>query len=554
MGAVNRLRDTLRAAETTVAVARHESRAWVRQIGAGLPDLAAVDRMLQGATTVAEVRAILRSQVADRLREWARSLGRRAAVEGATLVAICPHPAWDGMIAGGRGLLVIRQVATLYGLRPGLTVTLALVRRVAWTAAGTTGLALVSQGLANHALSNLPVIKHVAGALPETGVVATRLYRLAGITADDLLPGFELRNLLRGFVDWVEPEFLAQMRELLRVHAAPVGQQFTERGEAGDGEVGAQPEGGLRPGRERDQAPLQEADHGLGDLGLVRLGPRAPGAQEDAVDQPWVAAEVPAELAANEVALDRRERAGIGTGHTAVSHGPGACRETGGSRCISARCDQGPVGSPSHHGLAWRQNPQARRAAPEITARIRSSRGRLSPSEAASGWKEGSLAAARTGSGHAALCGAKFVPCAECDDMIRLRQHLPSGLDHMAKKSISTAKPVTKPPLKASVKAPAATKASAVKVAPGKAAATKQPAVKPAAKVPVKAAAPTTVTQRHLSAALAERHEMPKKQADAIVTEVFGALVEHLKAGERVRIGGLGIIEVKNRPARARMP
>ena len=36
---------------------------------------------------------------------------------------------------------------------------------------------------------------------------------------------------------------------------------------------------------------------------------------------------------------------------------------------------------------------------------------------------------------------------------------------------------------------------------------------------------------------------------------MFGRLVAHLKAGERVRIGGLGIIEVKNRPARmARNP
>lgn len=188
LGTVNRLRDTLRAAETTISVARQEARAWVRQIGAGIPDVDAVDRMLEGATTVAEVRAILRSQVADRLREKARSLGRRAAVEGATLVAICPHPAWDGVIAGGRGLLMIRQVAALYGLRPGFAVTLALVRRVAWTAAETTGLALVSQGLANHALSKLPVIKHVAGALPETGEVATRLYRLAGVAAETCCP------------------------------------------------------------------------------------------------------------------------------------------------------------------------------------------------------------------------------------------------------------------------------------------------------------------------------------------------------------------------------
>ena len=44
---------------------------------------------------------------------------------------------------------------------------------------------------------------------------------------------------------------------------------------------------------------------------------------------------------------------------------------------------------------------------------------------------------------------------------------------------------------------------------------------------------------------------MPKKQADTVLTDVFEAIVTHLVSGDRVRIGGLGIIEVKDRPARA---
>jgi len=69
-------------------------------------------------------------------------------------------------------------------------------------------------------------------------------------------------------------------------------------------------------------------------------------------------------------------------------------------------------------------------------------------------------------------------------------------------------------------------------------------------KAPVKAAAPTTVTLKHIAAGLAERHDMQKREADTIVTEVFARLVDHLKAGERLRISGLGILEVKDRPAR----
>jgi DNA-binding protein HU-beta len=93
-------------------------------------------------------------------------------------------------------------------------------------------------------------------------------------------------------------------------------------------------------------------------------------------------------------------------------------------------------------------------------------------------------------------------------------------------------------------KAAVATK-TAAKAAP-KAAATKTAAPPAAAKAP----APPTVTLRHLAAEIAESHELPKKQADAVLTDMVGLLVDHLKKGDRIRIGGLGILEVKKRAAR----
>ncbi len=44
---------------------------------------------------------------------------------------------------------------------------------------------------------------------------------------------------------------------------------------------------------------------------------------------------------------------------------------------------------------------------------------------------------------------------------------------------------------------------------------------------------------------------MPRKQAEAVLDGVVGLLVERLKAGDRLRIGGLGVLEVKDRPARS---
>jgi DNA-binding protein HU-beta len=59
-----------------------------------------------------------------------------------------------------------------------------------------------------------------------------------------------------------------------------------------------------------------------------------------------------------------------------------------------------------------------------------------------------------------------------------------------------------------------------------------------------------TVTIKHLGAALADKHEMPKKQVDTMLSDMVGLVVKHLKKGDRIRIGGLGILQVRKRAAR----
>jgi len=59
----------------------------------------------------------------------------------------------------------------------------------------------------------------------------------------------------------------------------------------------------------------------------------------------------------------------------------------------------------------------------------------------------------------------------------------------------------------------------------------------------------TTVTLKHLAANLAEDNELSKKQAEAILGGLVGNIVKHLKKGERIRIGGLGILQVRKRAA-----
>ena len=65
-----------------------------------------------------------------------------------------------------------------------------------------------------------------------------------------------------------------------------------------------------------------------------------------------------------------------------------------------------------------------------------------------------------------------------------------------------------------------------------------------------KAATPATVTLKHLAAALAEEHELSKKQTEAILGDMVARITKHLKKGDRIRIVGLGILQVRKRAAR----
>jgi DNA-binding protein HU-beta len=71
-----------------------------------------------------------------------------------------------------------------------------------------------------------------------------------------------------------------------------------------------------------------------------------------------------------------------------------------------------------------------------------------------------------------------------------------------------------------------------------------------ASKATASKATPNTVTLKHLGAALADSHEIAKKQADAILNDLVALVTKHLKKGDRIRIVGLGILQVRKRAAR----
>jgi DNA-binding protein HU-beta len=125
---------------------------------------------------------------------------------------------------------------------------------------------------------------------------------------------------------------------------------------------------------------------------------------------------------------------------------------------------------------------------------------------------------------------------------------------------------VAKTATKTTAKKAPVRKAAASTIVSGKAAGT----AGGAAKRPTKAAAPKAaakavsraakksgspsagpiLTLRHLAEQLSEVHELPKRQANEMLTQVVEMIAKSLKKGDKIRLSGLGILQVRKRAAR----
>ena len=100
---------------------------------------------------------------------------------------------------------------------------------------------------------------------------------------------------------------------------------------------------------------------------------------------------------------------------------------------------------------------------------------------------------------------------------------------------------------------PAAKKAAPAKKAAApvkKAAAPAKKAAAPVKKAAAKSAAQATVTLKQIASHVAESHEIPKKLAEAVLDDLIAATARHLQQGDKVRLTGLGILQVRARAAR----
>jgi uncharacterized membrane protein YcjF (UPF0283 family) len=175
--------DRLRAELSGVSAvrARPALRAWLAGLPEGQATLEAIEA-IDSLDDPAAVAALLRAGPLAALRAQSDALGRTAALQVFAAAAAVPSPALDGLLVAWRGTRLVRQIAALHGMRPGLFGTLALLRRTMLSAAGVAATDLAADSIARAVLSS-PLLAHVAGDVAGAGVAARRMIVLARATA-----------------------------------------------------------------------------------------------------------------------------------------------------------------------------------------------------------------------------------------------------------------------------------------------------------------------------------------------------------------------------------
>jgi DNA-binding protein HU-beta len=104
------------------------------------------------------------------------------------------------------------------------------------------------------------------------------------------------------------------------------------------------------------------------------------------------------------------------------------------------------------------------------------------------------------------------------------------------KAAAKTTKAAAKAPTKAAAKAPAKAAGRGAAAKTTKAAASKSSS-------PI-------LTLRHIAESISTTHELPKRQANELMTQVVEMITKSLKKGDKIRLSGLGILQVRKRAAR----
>jgi putative membrane protein len=176
LNAVDRARAAF--ARGDYVTARAETLAWAARTPAAAPMIP----VLRGANDLDSLSGLLEAGPLAQLDQAATAAGRAAATQAFAATAVVPSPALDALFFAWRGFRLVREVAAIHGLRPGLAGTLSLLRRAVFEA-GTVAAADVAIDFVTRMVTTNPLIEKVAGEAGKGAVAARRMLMLARATA-----------------------------------------------------------------------------------------------------------------------------------------------------------------------------------------------------------------------------------------------------------------------------------------------------------------------------------------------------------------------------------
>jgi putative membrane protein len=158
--------------------ARTATLAWAARTPAATPLIPA----LRGANDLDSLAGLLEAGPLAELDRAAAAAGRSAAAQAFAATAVVPSPALDAVFFAWRGFRLVREVAAIHGLRPGLAGTVSLLRRAVFEA-GAVAAADVAIDTATRAIVSNPLIEKIAGEAGKGAVAARRMLMLARAAA-----------------------------------------------------------------------------------------------------------------------------------------------------------------------------------------------------------------------------------------------------------------------------------------------------------------------------------------------------------------------------------
>lgn len=147
----------------------------VEEVGRSLPEI-------ESAVTRDQLIGILRSAVMPWISPRVAAVGRRQAGLSFVGAAASPAPALDAFIVLWRGVVVIREVAALYGVRPGAAGMLKLLADTSLSAAATAAADAASSAVAQQFMTSA-VATRLGGEAAGASMAALRILRLSRVAS-----------------------------------------------------------------------------------------------------------------------------------------------------------------------------------------------------------------------------------------------------------------------------------------------------------------------------------------------------------------------------------